>query len=80
MLEAFQEGIYNGTIEAAESGKRQLQAKILRTMMSLDRERAHMATKAWSTFLEQGSGRENHNHFKTLEEYLPYRSKDSGHM
>ncbi|VUC25193.1 unnamed protein product [Clonostachys rosea] len=80
MLQALMEGVRQGSIEARESGKRQIQAKILMTMMALDRDRAKVATTAWAKFLEQGSGRENHNHFSTLEEYLPYRSKDSGHM
>ncbi|CAH0032928.1 unnamed protein product [Clonostachys rhizophaga] len=80
MLQALMEGVQQGSIEARESGKRQIQAKILMTMMALDRDRAKVATTAWAKFLEQGSGRENHNHFSTLEEYLPYRSKDSGHM
>jgi hypothetical protein len=79
-LAAFREGARNGTIDASKSGKRQMQAKILETMMSIDRPRALKAMCAWATFMEQGAGRQHHLQFRTLEEYLPYRCKDVGHM
>ena len=80
MLKAFQEGARSGTIDKLDSGKREMQAMILSTMMSLDRERALSAMEAWATFLEQGAGRQHHTRFHTLDEYLPYRAMDVGHM
>jgi hypothetical protein len=62
-----------------KSGKRQMQANILNTMMSIDRPRAFIAIGAWAKFLEQGTGRQPPGQFQTLEEYLPYRAKDIGH-
>ncbi|KAF2866567.1 isoprenoid synthase domain-containing protein [Massariosphaeria phaeospora] len=80
VLAAFHEGARNGKIDALKSGKRQMQAKILNTMMSIDRPRALNAMRAWAIFVEQGAGRQHHYQFQTLEDYLPYRSKDVGHM
>lgn len=80
VLEAFREGAQNGKIDNLTSGKRQMQAKILSTMISIDRERAMSAMRAWATFIEHGAGRQHHTHFRTLDEYLPYRSMDVGHM
>ncbi|KAI0116203.1 terpenoid synthase [Hypoxylon sp. NC0597] len=80
VLDAFREGAQNGKIDSLKSGKRQLQAKILNAMISIDRPRALAAMRSWATFLEQGAGRQHHHRFQTLEEYLPYRSKDVGHM
>lgn len=80
VLDAFREGARNGQIDALRSGKRQMQAKILNTMMALDRPRALSAMRAWAAFVEQGAGRQHHQRFQTLEEYLPYRTRDVGHM
>ncbi|KAF2105873.1 fusicoccadiene synthase [Lophiotrema nucula] len=79
LSEGFHEGT-RGTISGQGNGKRQIQAKILTKMMEIDRERAMVAMKAWAVFLETSSGREHHKKFNTLEEYLPYRCKDVGHM
>jgi hypothetical protein len=49
-------------------------------MLQLDRKRALVAMKAWAEFLEQGPGLQHHSTFATLEEYLPYRCTDVGHM
>jgi hypothetical protein len=80
VLAAFREGAQNGKIDALKPGKRQMQAKILETMISIDRPRALAAMKAWATFVEQGAGRQHHQRFRTLREYIPYRSRDVGHM
>ncbi|KAK7743724.1 hypothetical protein SLS62_010455 [Diatrype stigma] len=80
VLDAFREGARDGKIDALKSGKRQMQAKILNTMISIDRPRALAAMRAWATFMEQGAGRRHHHRFQTLDEYLPYRTKDVGHM
>ncbi|KAL9620401.1 MAG: hypothetical protein Q9160_005101 [Pyrenula sp. 1 TL-2023] len=80
VLDAFREGARNGEIDAQKSGKRQMQAKILRTMISIDRPRALTAMRAWAMFVEQGAGRQHHHRFQTLDEYLPYRSRDVGHL
>ncbi|OCL09522.1 terpenoid synthase [Glonium stellatum] len=80
VLEAFREAAQDGKIDNLKSGKRQIQAKILSTMISIDRGRAMAAMKAWAAFIEQGAGRQNHTHFRTLDEYLPYRAMDVGHM
>jgi hypothetical protein len=79
LVSAFNEGAKGGSI-SLESGKRQMQAKILGKMMELDRQAAMTAMKAWAQFIQTSSGREHHMSFRTLEEYLPYRCKDVGHM
>ncbi|KAF2708718.1 terpenoid synthase [Pleomassaria siparia CBS 279.74] len=80
MLDAFHHNQETKTSDCIRSGKRQMQAKILNTMMQLDKDRTMTAMKAWASFLEQGSGRQHDTAFRTLEEYLPYRCKDVGHM
>ncbi|KAI1292591.1 terpenoid synthase [Xylaria venustula] len=80
VLGAFREGAQDGVINSLKSGKRQIQAKILNAMISIDRPRALIAMRAWTKFLEQGAGRQHHRNFRSLDEYLPYRTKDVGHM
>ncbi|KAI1335897.1 terpenoid synthase [Xylariaceae sp. FL0016] len=80
VMDAFLQGARDGKIDVLRSGKRQMQAKILNTMLSMDRPRALAAMRAWVTFMEQGTGRQHHQRFKTLDEYLPYRTRDVGHM
>ena len=80
VLNAFRDGTRDGKIDALKSGKRQMQAKILNTMIAIDRPRALAAMSAWTAFMEQGARRQHHHRFQTLEEYLPYRTKDVGHM
>ncbi|KAH9990889.1 terpenoid synthase [Xylariaceae sp. FL0662B] len=80
LLCAFREGAHNGKIDALKSGKRQMQEKILNAMISIDRPRALTAMRAWAIFMEQGAGRQHHRRFQTLDEYLPYRTRDVGHM
>ncbi|KAK5624891.1 hypothetical protein RRF57_000607 [Xylaria bambusicola] len=77
-MDAFREGSQNGKIDVLRSGKRQIQARILNTMMTIDRPRALVVMRAWATFLEQGSGRQHDQQFQTLEEYLLYRCNDAG--
>ncbi|KAK7972508.1 geranylgeranyl diphosphate synthase [Apiospora saccharicola] len=74
------DGAETGSIDALDSGKRQMQAKILNAMISIDRPRALTAVTAWAAFMEQGAGRRHHDRFRTLDEYLPYRTQDVGHM
>ncbi|KAK8067601.1 geranylgeranyl diphosphate synthase [Apiospora saccharicola] len=80
VLNAFRQGAETGSIDALDSGKRQMQAKILNAMISIDRPRALTAVTAWAAFMEQGAGRRHHDRFRTLDEYLPYRTQDVGHM
>jgi hypothetical protein len=80
MIDAFREGAQTGNIDSQKSGKRQIQAKILSTMISIDRPRALAAMHAWAAYLEQGCGRQNNRRFQTLDEYLPYRIRDIGSM
>ena len=80
MLQAFHEGLETGSIEAQNSGKKQIQAKMLLEMMNIDRDRAMTTTMAWAKFVELASGRQHHVRFATLEEYIPYRIIDVGEM
>lgn len=80
MLKAFREGAQNGFIESRSSGKKQIQSKMLLEMLSIDRERALTTMKSWAAFVELASGRQHHEHFATLEEYIPYRIIDVGEM
>lgn len=80
MMHAFREGATSGNIETTKTGKRMMQARILKEMMAIDRERAMISMKSWATFVETASGRQHHTHYSTLAEYIPYRSVDVGHM
>lgn len=80
VLNGFHEAAESGAIRSARTGKRQMQAKILNEMVAIDRPRALAAMRAWATFMEEGAGRQHDTRFLTLEEYLPYRCKDVGHM
>lgn len=80
MMNAYREGAVNGAIESTESGKKQIQSKILLEMMAIDRDRALISMKAWANFLELAAGRRHHTHFATLEEFIPYRILDAGEM
>jgi ophiobolin F synthase len=80
LAEAFKEGTSKGNIDPTGSGKRQIQAKILNRMMSIDRQRALVAMKAWAAFAQEGSGRQQHKRFSSLDAYLPYRALDVGQM
>jgi len=80
MLDAFREAVSTGTIDAKKSGKKQIQSKMLSEMMAIDKERALTTMKAWAKFVETASGRENHTHFASLDEYIPYRVIDVGQM
>ncbi|KAF5684800.1 polyprenyl synthetase [Fusarium circinatum] len=79
-LDALQQGIRNGDIESRNSGKRHLQAYIFKQMASIDRPRALAAMNAWATFVNTGAGCAHDTNFKTLDEYLHYRSTDVGYM
>lgn len=78
LLTAFLEGAKDNVIDC--SGVQLIQMQMLREMVSIDRERALTTVRAWSKFIESGSGRQHHVAFKTLENYLPYRIKDVGEM
>ena len=79
MMHAFREGAAAGDIQAT-SRKRQMQAKILKEMIAIDKQRALVTMKSWATFVELASGRQHHTHYSSLDEYIPYRSIDVGHM
>jgi ophiobolin F synthase len=78
MEAAFLEGARTGSIGSQNSGKRVIQALILKEMMAIDAERALTTMKGWAEFLRLAGGREHSKHFATLEEYIPYRSLDVG--
>ena len=78
MMHAFREAALNGDIKGA-SGKRLMQATVLKKMLAIDRPRALVAMKSWAKFVESASGREHHD-FKSLDEYIPYRSFDVGQL
>lgn len=79
-LNALQQGIRDGDIESRNSGKRHLQAFIFKQMAAIDRPRALAAMNAWATFVNTGAGCAHDTNFKTLDEYLDYRSTDVGYM
>ena len=76
MMHASSEAAAKGDIKGA-SGKRLMQAKILKEMLAVDKPRALVAMKSWAKFVQSAAGREHHE-FKTLDEYIPYRSLDVG--
>ena len=80
MMDALREGAQTGSIDFKDSGKRQMQSQILQEMVAIDRERALTATESWAKFVQLASGRQHDTHFKTLEEYIPYRILDFGQM
>lgn len=80
MLDAFREGVRNGSILSERDGKKQIQSKIFAEMVAIDRERALTSINSWMEFLQLASGREHDKTFTTLEEYLSYRILDVGEM
>ena len=80
MLDAFLEGAQAGSIEAKGSGKRHIQAQMLLEMLAIDRERALTTMKMWAVFVKTASGRQHATHFRSLQEYIPYRIIDVGQM
>ncbi|KAM3075167.1 hypothetical protein ACMFMF_005846 [Clarireedia jacksonii] len=78
MEEAFLEGSRTGSIKAQELGLKKMQAIILEEMLRIDAKRAVVTMKAWSDFLRYAAGRQHLEHFKSLEEYIPYRILDIG--
>lgn len=80
MLDAFEQGALNGSIESNHSGKRQMQSKMLLEMLEIDRERALTSMKLWARFVELAAGRQHDTQFATLDEYIPYRIIDVGEM
>ncbi|RBR09524.1 uncharacterized protein FIESC28_09855 [Fusarium coffeatum] len=79
-LDALQQGVREGDIESRASGKRHLQAWIFKQMAAIDRERAIAAMNAWATFINTGAGCAHDTNFKSLDDYLHYRSTDVGYM
>jgi hypothetical protein len=47
MLNALPEGIQTGSVDATDSGKRYIQAKLFLGMLGIDRERALTSMKTW---------------------------------
>ncbi|KAF2866148.1 isoprenoid synthase domain-containing protein [Massariosphaeria phaeospora] len=80
MLSAFSQIANTGRASFRNFGKKRIQGQILLEMMALDRPRALTTAKSWATFVQTASGKEHHKNFKTLDEYLPYRSIDVGQM
>jgi hypothetical protein len=81
MLAGFLEGAKKGSIKTSvNSGKKFLQAQMLREMMAIDRPRALVTMKSWASFVELASGRQHFTNFSTLQEYIPYRILDVGKM
>ena len=81
MEQALQQGGHTGKIEEkGASGKRKIAAQILREMMEIDAERAMVVAKSWAAGVQHSSRRQEDTDFRTLEEYIPYRSLDVGYM
>jgi hypothetical protein len=80
MMDAFRKVARTGRASLARFGKKRIQGQILLEMMALDHERAITTAKSWAKFVQTASGKEHHKNFKTLDEYLPYRSLDVGQM
>ena len=80
MLDAFEQGALNGSIDSKHSGKRQIQANLLLEMLKIDRERALTSMKLWARFVELAAGRQHDTQFASLDEYIPYRIIDVGEM
>lgn len=80
MLEAFREVVQNATVPSTSQGKRQIQMRMLREMMAIDRDRASVSIQAWEKFLQLAAGRQHDVYFTSLKEYIPYRILDVGEM
>ncbi|KAL8857847.1 MAG: hypothetical protein Q9178_005603 [Gyalolechia marmorata] len=80
LLAAFLKGSKDGATDFNCYGVQLIQLQMLREMTAIDHERAITAVRAWSKFIESGSGRQHHVAFETLESYLPYRIRDVGEM
>jgi hypothetical protein len=80
MMNAFGKVVQTGRASLKDFGKKRIQGQILLEMMAIDRERALTTAKSWAKFVQTASGKEHHKDFKTLDEYLPYRSIDVGQM
>lgn len=80
MMDAFRQVAKSGRASLKDWGKKRIQGQMLLEMMTLDRERAITTAKSWAKFVQMASGKEHHKSFKTLDEYLPYRSIDVGQM
>lgn len=81
MEDALDQGGQTGKIDLrGASGKRKIAAQILREMMAIDPERAMVVAKSWAAGVQHSSRRQEDTDFKTLEQYIPYRSLDVGYM
>ena len=83
MLQTFKIGAEDGTntpCRGTSEGKRQIQAKMMLEMLSIDRECALTTMKVWAKFVELASGRQHYEDFKSLDEYMEYRVLDVGQM
>ena len=82
MEQALAQGGQTGQFEESKgaSGKRKIAAQIVKEMMAIDPERAMVVAKSWAAGVQHSSRREEETDFKTLEEYIPYRSLDVGYM
>ena len=81
MEQALQQGGHTGKIEEeGVSGKRKIAARILSEMMEIDVERAMVVAKSWAAGVHHSSRRQEDTDFRTLEDYIPYRSLEVGYM
>lgn len=74
----FRQATNEGSIASEDCGKTRMQKLIFGEMMAIDPTRAMTSMAAWAEFLRLAAGRQHGRHFRSLEEYLPYRSNDVG--
>ncbi|GAB1317175.1 hypothetical protein MFIFM68171_07385 [Madurella fahalii] len=79
-LEVFKMWTAEGSMPSYTSAKMELQAKLIRDALAIDREAAMWTVKIWADYVEKGAGRKNHSGFKTLDDYIEYRYHDIGTM
>lgn len=80
LLAAFLEDSEGTATKRHAKGVQLIQMQMLREMMAIDRERAITSVRAWSQFVEKGSGRQHNETFESLDTYIPYRIVDVGEM
>jgi hypothetical protein len=60
------------------TGTKQIQAKMVLELMSIDRECGEVVMDAWKTMVATTTKRDKNVQFDNLEEYVDYRIIDTG--
>ncbi|KAL1849159.1 hypothetical protein Daus18300_013364 [Diaporthe australafricana] len=79
MLDAFGSTVLDEDVKPTMRPEKVLQSRILSEMISIDRQRAITAMKAWASFVQLAS-RTRTAPFETLAEYVPARVIDAGEL